>query len=174
MTDGHGGEAAERIVVLGKIVGTFGVRGWVKINSYTEPLDNILEYDTLQLGRGGHWSPVELEAGRITGKGVLGKLAGVENPEDARLYVGAELGVRRSELPPLEPGEYYWSDLEGLEARGADGERLGTIDHFRSTPAGVMVVVRGERELWIPFVKDRIVKVDVEGGQVTFDWAADW
>ena len=110
----------------------------------------------------------------MTGKGVLAKLAGIDTPEDARLYVGAELGVARSEMPQTAPGEYYWSDLEGLEARGAGGEVLGKVDHFRSTPAGDVVIVRGEREHWIPFVKERILKVDLEAGHIVLDWAADW
>lgn len=165
---------AERVVILGKIVGTFGVHGWVKINSYTEPLDNILEYAGLLIGGPGRWTKVDLEDGRVTAKGVLGKLKGIETPEDARLHVGAELGVRRAEMPEPAPGEYYWSDLEGLEAESVGGERLGKVDHFRSTPAGTMIVVRGERELWIPFVKDRIAKVDLANGRIVLDWSADW
>jgi 16S rRNA processing protein RimM len=162
------------MVTLGKIVGTFGVHGWVKVQSFTEPPENIFEYEDWRILRSRQWSSIELEDGRVTGKGVLAKFAGIESPEDARLYVGAELGVPRSEMPQTAPGEYYWSDLEGLEARSADGAVLGRVDHFRSTPAGDVVVVRGEREHWIPFVKARILKVDLEARCIVFDWAADW
>ncbi len=165
---------ADRVVILGKVAGTFGVHGWVKINSYTDPPENILEYAELLLGSPGRWTTIQLENGRVTGKGVLGKLKGIETPEDARTRVGAELGVRRSEMPPPAPGEYYWSDLEGAEAESATGEKLGKVDHFRSTPAGTMIVIRGERELWVPFVKDRIVKVDLEQGRIVLDWSLDW
>jgi 16S rRNA processing protein RimM len=165
---------ADRVVTLGKVAGTFGVRGWVKVNSYTDPPDNILEYEELLIGSPQGWTKVELEDGRITGKGVLAKLKGVETPEDARLKVGAELGVRRSEMPPPAPGEFYWSDLEGLEAESVSGERLGKIDHFRSTPAGTLIVIRGEREIWVPFVKERIAKVDLEAGRIVLDWSSDW
>ena len=167
-------EGQDRIVVLGKIVGTFGVQGWIKVSSYTEPPANILEYETWQLGRAGRWSPVRVEDGRVTGKGVLAKLAGLETPEAARVHVGAELGVWRSELPPPGEGEHYWSDLEGLDAFAASGERLGVVDHFRSTPAGVIVVVKGEREHWIPFVKERILKVELDARRIVLDWAVDW
>jgi 16S rRNA processing protein RimM len=115
-----------------------------------------------------------VENGRVTGKGVLAKLAGIETPEEARLYVGAELGVARSEMPPPAAGEYYWSDLEGLEARSESGEVLGHIDHFRTTPAGDVMIIRGAREHWIPFVKERIVKVDLAARCIVLDWAADW
>lgn len=165
---------ADRVVILGKVAGTFGVHGWVKINSYTDPPENILEYAELLLGSPGRWTTIQLENGRVTGKGVLGKLKGIETPEDARTRVGAELGVRRSEMPPPAPGEYYWSDLEGVEAESATGEKLGKVDHFRSTPVGTMIVIRGERELWVPFVKDRIVKVDLEQGRIVLDWSLDW
>lgn len=164
----------DRIVTLGKIVGTFGVQGWVKIQSFTDPPENLFEYDNWRMLRGGQWSEVEIENGRVTGKGVLAKLAGVETPEDARLYVGVELGVPRSEMPALKPGEYYWADLEGLEARGVNEEVLGRIDHFRTTPGGDVVIVRGEREHWIPFVKERILKVDLAAGYIVLDWASDW
>ena len=107
-------------------------------------------------------------------RGVLAKLAGIDTPEEARLKVGAEVGVPRSALPPPAQGEYYWSDLEGLEARAKDGTVLGRVDHFRSTPAGSVVVIQGEREHWVPFVRDRIVSVDLEAGRIVFDWAADW
>jgi 16S rRNA processing protein RimM len=166
--------ASDRVVVLGKIVGTFGVKGWVKVKSYTEPVENILDYAVWQLGRPGHWTPVELEEGRVTDKGVLAKLEGLESPEEARLKVGFELGVWRSEMPPPAPGEYYWSDLEGIDAFAASGERLGRVDHFRSTPGGTVMIVQGEQEHWIPFVKERIVKVELDARRIVLDWSADW
>jgi 16S rRNA processing protein RimM len=168
------GDGAERIVVLGRIGGAFGVHGWVRITSYTDPAENILEYDRWLIGGPGSWRPIEIEDGRVTSKGVLVKLTGIETPEDARLQGGVEIGVRRIDLPTPAPGEYYRTDLEGLEALTKDGEALGRVDHFRATPAGDVVVVRGAREHWIPFVKDRIVKVDLDAGRIVFDWDVDW
>jgi len=168
-----GGEA-DRVVILGSIGAPFGVQGWVKVRSYTEPLDNILNYGVWLLGRAGRWQAVEVQDSRVTGKGVLAKLAGIDTPEEARLHTGVDIGVARSDMPPPPPGEYYWGDLEGLQALGNDGVVLGRVDHFRSTPAGALVVIRGEREHWIPFVKDRIVKVDLDAGRIVFDWSADW
>lgn len=164
----------DRIVVLGKVASPFGVKGWVKINSFTDPVDNILDYPTWQLGPAGKWTPIRVEEGKVTGKGVIAKLAGIESPEDARTRVGLELGVWRSELPPPAPGEYYWDDLEGLEVLGANGEVLGKVDHFRSTPTGPVVIVRGAQEHWIPFVKERIVKVDLEAQRIVLDWSSEW
>ncbi|MBL8265578.1 ribosome maturation factor RimM [Steroidobacter sp.] len=164
----------DRWVVLGKIGGAFGVQGWVRITSYTDPPDNILEYERWHLRQAGQWAAVEVEDGRMTAKGVQAKLAGIDSPEEARLQVGVEIAVLRSELPPTAPGEFYWSDLEGLEALTPSGELLGRVDHFRSTPGGDIAVVRGTKEHWIPFVKDRIVKVDLEAKRIVFDWGVDW
>ena len=162
-------------MVLGKIAGTFGVQGWVKVSSYTEPPDNLLQYPVWQVHRHAEWSALEVSEARLTGKGILAKLAGIDSPEDARLWVGSELGVWRHELPPTQPGEYYLSDLEGLEAVNASGEALGRIDHFRSTPSATVVVVRrqGRPEQWVPFVKERIVRIDLPGKCVVLDWPAD-
>ena len=110
----------------------------------------------------------------MTAKGVLAKLVGVETPEDARLATGSEIAVTREELPKPAPGEYYWSDLEGLAAFGQNDQPLGRIEEFRATPAGTVVVIRGERQHWVPFVKERIVSVDLDAGRVVLDWDADW
>ena len=163
-----------RRVVLGQVGGAFGVQGWVRIQSYTDPPANILKYERWQLGRAGQWREVEVEDGKMTAKGVLAKLAGVETPEEARLVTGSEIAVERDQLPAAAPGEYYWSDLEGLAAFGQNGQSLGRIEEFRATPAGTVVVIRGERQHWVPFVKERIVSVDLDAGRVVFDWAADW
>lgn len=174
-TPGPGSEpGCERWVVLGRIGGAFGVQGWVRIHSYTDPPDNILEYGRWRIGRGGGWQDIEVEAARVTAKGVLAKLAGIETPEDARMHAGADIAVTRSELPPPAEGEYYWSDLEGLEAVTKEGVPLGRVDHFRTTPAGTVVIVRGEREHWIPFVRERIAGVDLAAGRIVLDWGADW
>jgi 16S rRNA processing protein RimM len=172
-------DKADRVVVLGKIASPFGVHGWVKVNSFTDPPENILDYRIWQLGGASAlsgaagWTPVRVEEGRVTGKGVLAKLAGIASPEEARTRTGLEVGVWRSELPHAAPGEYYWTDLEGFAALTPEGESLGNVDHFRSTPTGPVVIVRGEREHWIPFVKDRIVRVEMEACRIVLDWPAD-
>ena len=163
-----------RRVVLGQVGGAFGVQGWVRIQSYTDPPANILKYERWQLGRAGQWREVEVEDGKVTAKGVLAKLVGVETPEDARLATGSEIAVTREELPKPAPGEYYWSDLEGLAAFGQNDQPLGRIEEFRTTPAGPVAVIRGERQHWVPFVKERIVSVDLDAGRVVLDWDADW
>src|SRR5688572_6184848 len=98
--------AADRVVLLGQSGGAFGVKGWVRVTAYTDPPENILEYDEWLIGGAGGWRPIEIEDGRMTSKGVQVKLAGVETPEEARLRTGVEIAVRRSSMPAPEPGEY--------------------------------------------------------------------
>jgi len=162
----------DRHVVVGRIVGIYGVRGWVRVESYTAPLENLLGYRRWQLRRGGGWEPVELQDGQPHGKGLIAKLKGLDDREQARGYIGTDIAVLRSELPPLEEGEFYWTDLEGLRVETVSGKPLGLVDYLFATGANdVMVVKDGKRERLIPFVRERVVtRVDLDAGVVVVDW----
>ncbi len=144
--------------------------------SYTEPRENILHYRPWYLRRGGEeWQPRECVEGSRHGKGVVARLEGYEDRDQARLLMNTEIGVRREQLPPTAPGEYYWQDLQGLEVMNLEGEPLGTVDHLMETGANDVLVVRGERERLIPFVLDKIVmRVDLDAGVIQVDWDKDY
>jgi len=157
-------------VTLGRITGLFGVKGWVKVHSYTEPRENVVDYSAWILEHGGREHRIEVEAGHLAGKGVVAKLRGIDDRDEARQWVGADIHVERGALPPCEPGEYYWVDLEGLEVRNTRGELLGEVDHLMATGANDVIVLRGGDRL-IPFVKGSVVRrVDVEAGVIVVDW----
>lgn len=161
-------------VILGRIVGVFGVRGWVKVFSYTKPREAVLQYKGLLLGRNGVWQPTEIAAGQRHGKSVIARVDGVDDREQAAKLVGAEIGVGRDALPEPENGQYYWSDLIGLNVVHRDGTVLGRIDAMLETGAHDVMVVKGERERLIPFVKDKIViSVDLNEKLVNVDWEWD-
>jgi len=164
----------ERRVVVGRIGGAHGVRGWVRARSYTDPPEALFSYRPLLLQSAGAWRDCELEKAQLSERGVLLKLAGVETRDDAGRLNGAELAVPRSALPPVAPGQYYLSDLEGLEVRTPAGEVLGSIDHFLETAAHPVMVIRGEREHLVPLVAERLLEVDLACGRITVDWQADW
>jgi 16S rRNA processing protein RimM len=176
--DAAAGEPArdpkDRIVVLGRISGVFGVKGWVKIQSYTDPQDNLLDYPVWQLQQRGEWKPVRWAEGRPANRTLLGKFDNVSNPDEAQTLVGAEIGVWRSEMPPPAPGEYYWEDLAGLDAYSPTGQWLGKVDHFRETAVHPLMVIRGEAEHLVPLVKERLLAVDLAAGRMTVDWDPDW
>jgi 16S rRNA processing protein RimM len=161
----------DRWVVLGRVSGLYGVRGWFRVHSETRPREGILDYSPWFLGRGGRWEERRLAAGRPLGKGVVASLEGCEDRDQAALLVGAPIAVRRSQLGAAAPGEYYWADLEGLEVRTVDGVLLGRIDHLLETVSNDVMVVRGDRERLLPFLRGQVVKrVDLAGGVVEVDW----
>src|SRR5690242_12648371 len=101
-------------VVIGKIGATYGIKGWLKILSFTDPMTNISVYPTWYLENKDTWVSIKVEDCRKHAKGMIAKLEGQENPEQARLLTGKKIAVKRSDLPTLENDEYYWRDLIGL------------------------------------------------------------
>ncbi len=165
----------DNLVIVGRIVGLFGVRGEVKVHAYTEPREMILSLSPWHVRQGERWQPMELEGGRIHGKGLVARLSGFSDREEVRPWLGKDIAVRRAQLPPPLPGEYYWADLEGLEVVNLDGVSLGRLASAIETPAHDVMVVRGERERLIPFVlKDIVRDVDLEAGVIRVDWGADF
>ncbi len=161
----------QRRVVLGKVGGLYGVRGWVRLWSFTDPIDNLLDYRDLELGRGGCWETVRLAEGRVQGESLVVRFEGCADRDQAALLVGAELAVARERLPPAAEGEYYWADLVGLEVVTTGGVALGRVDHMMATGANDVMVVVGERERLLPFVPGQYVsEVDLAGGRIVVDW----
>ncbi len=161
-------------IVLGRISGVFGVRGWVKVYSYTDPREAVLNYKNWLLGHDGEWRPARVAEGRRHGKTVVARVDGFEDRDQAAALVGDEIAVPRDELPETEDGHYYWSDLEGLKVVRRDGSEIGTLAYLLETGTHDVMVIEGEDECLIPFVKDRIVTdVDLPTGVITVDWEWD-
>lgn len=143
--------------------------------SYTRPRENIVRYQPWYLKQGGEWKEMELAEGQRHGKGVIARLAACSDRDQAQRLIGCEIGVRRSQLPELQPGEYYWRDLEGLEVVNLAGKKLGVVDSLLETGANDVLVVKGERERLIPFVQGPVVvEVDLQHGRMRVDWDEDF
>lgn len=162
----------EKLVLLGKVVGVHGIRGEVKLESYTEPRMQIFRYQPWQLGAATGPRIIAGSRGRTQGKGIVATLPGIEDRDAAAALIGSEIRVSRSALPKAGPDEYYWTDLEGLEVVTVEGRALGAVSHLIATGANdVLVVKDAERERLIPFVPGQFVTaVDLEGGRITVDW----
>jgi 16S rRNA processing protein RimM len=162
-----------RMVVLGRISGVYGIRGWVHVYSETDPIENVLGYRPWYLGKGGQaFEPLE---GKRHGKGLVARLAGCDDRDQAAALVGSEISVPRDRLPPPNADEFYWFDLEGLRVENMEGRDLGRVDHLFGTGANDVVCVRGERERLIPFVWGDVIKdVDFGLGRVLVDWDPDF
>lgn len=166
---------SETMVTLGKIVGVFGVQGWVKVYSYTARQEDILRYKPWHLLQNNEWSPIKVLAGKRQGKGLVASLESVTDRDVALGLSGIAIGVPRTSLPVLPEDEYYWSDLMGLSVLTINSVALGTIDHLFETGANDVMVVKGERERWLPWLIGDVVKsVDLSAGTVVVDWDPDF
>jgi 16S rRNA processing protein RimM len=167
----------EDYIVLGKISSVYGVKGWVKVYSYTDPLDKILEYGNWMLRQGNNQTLVEVDKGRSHGKGMVAHLRGIDDREVAKKYSGFEICVPKNRLPELSDGEYYWYELEGLTVVTTEDVTLGVVDYMMSTGAGNdVLVVKGDahsidrRERLIPYVEQFVLDVSLEAGRIVVEW----
>lgn len=163
-------------VVIGAVAGSYGVRGWVKVRSFTDPPQNILRYQPWWLEGKGLTRACEVLQGKPQGHGfVVAAVQGIETPEEAQLLKGCQVTVDRACFPPPAAGEYYQVDLLGLTVRNLDGCVLGTVNEVFETGANDVLVVSGERERLIPFVQpDTVRSVDLDGGLIEVDWDEDF
>jgi 16S rRNA processing protein RimM len=159
---------------MGRVAAPFGVKGWVRIQVFTEALDSLLDYPTWWVGRDGDWHERQVEEADVHGRALVARLAGCDDREAAAALAGAQVAVTRGALPEPEAGEYYWRDLQGLRVANLQGEELGTVSHLLETGAHDVLVVEGDRERLIPFVDAYVVEVDLARGELVVDWGADF
>jgi 16S rRNA processing protein RimM len=162
-------------VVLGRVAGPFGVRGWIKVASFTAPAAQILDFPRWRADGPGE-APRELRhvEARAHGKGLVVRLDGVDDRDAAVALGKPQLWVERDALPALEPGEHYREDLVGCEVVNLAGASLGRVDHFLDLPANPVMVVVGERERWLPVGPGQLLRVDAAARRITVDWDAEF
>lgn len=163
-------------VLVGHISGVYGVRGWVKVFSYTEPRKNILSYLPWQVGsEGAGWQTIKRVEGRPHGKGIVAHLEGFDDRDVVRPLVGLEIKVKREQLPEIAADEYYWADLVGLQVETTDGISLGKVDHLFDTGANDVVVVVGDRQRLIPFIRGEVITdINLDKGLMQVDWDPEY
>ena len=160
-------------ITVGKTGAPYGVRGWVKVQSFTEPVENLLDYEPWYVvsSESSAWIEAQVVEAKIHGKGIIAKFEGCDDRDTALRIRGQELAIRRDQLPEPESGEYYWIDLEGLEVKTLENVSLGKVDRIEATGAKDVLVVKGQRERLIPYVMDHIVhEVNIEAGFIQVDW----
>ncbi|MBL4638039.1 MAG: ribosome maturation factor RimM [Gammaproteobacteria bacterium] len=169
---------SEEFVPIGKISGAFGVKGWVKVFSFTDPRKNILSYSPLYISRKGEWVEVKVTGGRTQGKGVVMGLENVTDRDHVLPLIGAELAIKRTQLKPTGKDEFYWSELVGLTVINLQDQVLGKVDHILETGAHDVLAVKEDgknEERLIPFVMDEFVKlVDLDNKLIRVDWGVDY
>ena len=163
--------STERRILLGRVIGAFGVRGELKLESWTNPRDALFRYSPWLLVHRGEETSVAGAKGKLNPNGsVTARLPEVETRDDAEGLMGAEIWVLRSQLPPAKPGEYYWVDLEGLTVVTSEGVELGKISHLFNNGANDVVVVRGERDRYLPHDPSVVLSTDLDAQRMVVDW----
>lgn len=158
-------------ISVGKISGVFGIKGWVKVFSFTDPRENILTYSPWLLKKDDETKTVSVVDGQLQGKTIVAQLAGVNDRNQAESLMGWDIFITQEQLPNAAKDEYYWSDLIGLQVETVDGVQLGRVDSLLETGANDVIIVQGERERVIPFLQGQtIVSVDLVAGKIIVDW----
>ena len=164
-------------MVLGKITAVYGIKGWLKIYSFTDPMENIFEYQPWRLNVGGTLKEVKVEASKKHGKGLIAKLDGVDDRNIAQTYCGYEILADSGLLPELKEGEYYWSQLQNLLVYTESDQLLGKVIRLMETGANDVLVVKGtadsidQKERLLPYLPDQVIKkIDLETGAMWVDW----
>ena len=164
------------MVVVGRLTAAFGVRGGVKVQSLTDPPENLCHYRPWFLAtRDGGWEERSPSDVRSHGKGLVASFEGVADRDGAEALAGRAIAVSRAQLPEPEEDEWYWVDLVGLRVVTTGGLELGRVDHLVETGANDVLVVQGDRERLIPFLPgDVVTRVSPEQGLVEVDWDPDF
>ena len=171
--------AANDFLVIGRVIDVYGLKGWVKLKSFTQPPANLLQYRHCHYFDGHEWKQVTLELGKEHGKGLVAKFAGFDDRTAAEALLKVDFAVRAGELPVLDGEEYYWHQLQGLQVltglEGA-GQLLGRVDHLFETGSNDVLVVKpcggsiDRRERLLPYRPEVVLKVDIPAGQIRVDW----
>ncbi|NMP32842.1 ribosome maturation factor RimM [Thalassotalea sp. M1531] len=165
-------------VLLGKVGAVYGIKGWVKIHSFTEDPQAIFDYAPWSLKLGGKEQPIEVIDWRKHNNGLIAKVAKIDDRDDAQRIVGSEIFVDSSLLPDLPEGEFYWRDLIGMSVVTDKGYDLGQVSDIMETGANDVLVVKanrndgfGKKERLIPYIFDQVVvSVSNENKQICVDW----
>lgn len=167
-------------VVMGRIGAPWGIKGWVKLFSFTDPPENLLEHPSYLMQGDNGLVTVEFDEMRAQGREYVGHIKGCDVREAAGQFTGRELLLEKAELPELEAG-FYWHQLEGLRVQTVSGEDLGTVQYLLETGANDVLVVKGDTasvdrdERLMPYVEGRVIKaVDLDRKIILVDWDASW
>jgi 16S rRNA processing protein RimM len=167
---------------MGRVAAPYAVKGWLKIQPFTEYLDGLLDYDFWWLGheegRRKGWKEYRVLEGKVHGQTLVVQLDGVDDRTAAEALKGLDVAVNRAEFPETDEDEYYWDDLIGLDVVNTEGVSLGKVAGLLETGAHDVLRVVDEREelreRLIPFVDAYVREVDMEGKRILVEWGAQW
>lgn len=158
-------------VIIGRFGRPQGLKGLVRIISFTEPESTILDYLPWHIQIKDQWMPLKVETSQIQNKMILAKVASYSEREHVAELTNCNIGVLSTQLPNLTNGEYYWHDLVNMSVVNKEGVMLGHVTQILATGANDVLVVSGERRYLIPYIHDiYIVSIDPVQQHITVDW----
>ena len=165
-----------RRVEVGRLGAAHGVRGWLRVQSFTDPPQRLFEWKQwrLQSPDAGAAREVKLLEARPQGNGWIARLEGIDERDAASRLSGQLVLIDREELPPTSGREHYRADLVGFEVKNVEGALLGVIDHFVDTPGNAVMVIKGAREHWVPVSAQHLRSVDPFARAIVVDWPEDF
>jgi len=159
-----------RFVEVGRLGAAHGVRGWLRVQSFTDPPQRLFDWKLWRVRD----REVKLLDARPQGNGWIAQIEGVADRDAASLMTGQMILVERELLPKPEGREHYRDDLVGFEARNLEGALLGLVDHFVDTPGNAVMVIKGAREHWVPVTKQHLQRIDKDARNLVVDWPEDF
>jgi 16S rRNA processing protein RimM len=165
------------LVIMGRLLAPRGIKGWLKVKTFTEEADALADFKVWWLKRGNAWVQCAVEDTELVHLGFSAKLQGVDDRNAAELMRGIDVALPRSEMPEYDDS-IYWIDLIGLDVVNLAGEPLGVVDSLLETGANDVLVVKpaGEeqKEQLIPYTEQAVRDVDLKARKIVVDWQKDW
>ena len=156
---------------MGKIIGSHGVKGWLKIHPFTEEIETLTKYDEWLIPRNEKtWDVIKVDQTIVKEKIMLVKLNEVNDRNSSDNFIKSLIGVQKKDLPDLGPNDYYWSDLIGLCVESEDGVMYGVVETIMETGSNDVMIVKGEKEILIPYLPDVILNIDLVKKKIIVDW----
>lgn len=159
---------------MGRLAAPYGIKGFIRVQVFTEAVDGLLDYPVWLVGRGGEWLPRKVLQADVRGDGLVALFEGVSSREEALTLRGSEVAVRRDDLPPAGADEFYWDDLIGCQVVNREAVALGEVSGLIETGANDVLVVKGDRERLIPWVAAVVGEVDLAARTIRVDWPEDY
>ncbi len=153
---------------LGQIVNTFGIKGQVKVNPFTDDIRRFDELKEVYIEKKNELKLFQIEKVNYSKNMVILKLKGIETPEEAEKLRSSYLKINRKDAKKLPEGTYYIADLIGLDVYTDENKLLGKVDYIYNTGSNDIYVVKDEqgKEILLPAIKDVLQQVDLENGKI--------
>lgn len=161
-------------IIVGQFGHSYGVKGWLKVHSLTDPISNILQYFPWQIQHLNQWRVVKITHSKLQGNNIIVKLAECDTPELAKTYTNDPIAIERDQLPKLSKDEYYWTDLIGLQVINQDGIDFGIVDSLLATGSNDVFVIKGERQRLVPYTAEVVKEIDLNQKVIHVFWDADF